>query len=193
MSLLELSQLLGNFGEFFGAILLFASLIYVGIQVRLSNQQTSQANKIAAADSQRDLLKQAAGFFHLTLDNPTVLRDVRLGLMSYDNASHETKNNFATWAFALLHIMEQCVYMNDQVLITGSSFKGFETAALGIIVTPGGAEWWVHTKKVIGATVVEHLDRRLIELEGITPPFYELFTQFAPIEDPTTKPEGAPQ
>jgi hypothetical protein len=184
-------EALGAIGELVAAAGVMGTLLFVGIQVRLSNQQTSQANKIAAADSQRDLLKQAAGFFHLTLDNPTVLRDVRLGLMSYDNASHETKNNFATWAFALLHITEQCVYMNDEDLITGSSFKGFETAALGIIVTPGGAEWWVHTKKVIGATVVEHLDRRLIELEGITPPFYELFTQFAPIEDSTTKSEGA--
>jgi hypothetical protein len=179
--------------QIIAVLAVLASLVFLGRQVSLSNQQTSQANIIAAADSQRDLLKQVSGFFHLTLDNPTVLRDVRLGLMSYDNAPHETKNNFATWAFALMHIMEQCVYMNDKDLITDSSFRGFETAALGLIVTPGGAEWWVHTRKVIGATLVEHLDNRLIELEGITPPFYELFTQFAPIEDPTTKIEGAPQ
>jgi hypothetical protein len=58
----------------------------------------NNANKIARADCQRNLLEQAAGFFNLTFDNPTVLQDIRLGLMSYDNASHETKNNVASWS-----------------------------------------------------------------------------------------------
>jgi hypothetical protein len=186
-------QDLGAIGEFVSSIAIVITLIFLGFQVRLSNQQTTQANKIARADSQRDILKTGAKFLQLTLDNPTVLRDVRLGLMSYDSASHETKSNFGTWAFGLLHAMESAVYMNDDGLITDSSFKGFETATLGIIVTPGGAEWWMHTKKVIGVDLVEHLDRRLIELGGVTPPFYEMFTQFSPIEDPITKPEGVPQ
>jgi len=186
-------QDLGAIGEFVSSIAIVITLMFLGVQVRLSNQQTSQTNKIARADSQRDLLKSASEFFRTTLDNPTVLQDVRLGLMSYDGASHETKSNFGTWAYGLLFIMEQCVYMKEDGLITDSSFNGFETASLGIIVTPGGAEWWTHTKKVIGVTVVEHLDRRLIELEGVTPPLYELMTQFAPIGDPTTKPEGAPE
>lgn len=179
--------------QIIAVLAVLASLIFLGVQVRLSNQQTSQANIIARADSQRDILNNAAKFLQLTLDNPTILQDVRLGLMSYDKAPPETKNNFATWAFGLLHLMEQAVYMNDDGLITSSSFAGFETAALGVIVTPGGAEWWMHTRKVIGVAVVEHLDRRLVELEGITPPFYELFTQFEPIEDPATKPESALQ
>ncbi|MFT5562527.1 MAG: hypothetical protein ACI9B8_001957 [Sulfitobacter sp.] len=186
-------EALGAIGELVAATGVMGTLLFVGIQVRLSNRQTSQANKIARGASQRDLLKQTAGFFQITFDNPTVLQDIRLGLMSYDNASHETQANFGTWAFALMHIMEQCVYMDEDNLITESSFIGFETVALGIIVTPGGAEWWMHTKKVIGMTLVEHLDRRLIELEGRTPPVYELFTQFAPIEDDITKPESAPQ
>jgi hypothetical protein len=186
-------EALGAIGELVAATGVMGTLLFVGIQVRLSSQQTSQANKIARGASQRDLLKQTAGFFQLTFDNPTVLQDIRLGLMSYDNASHESKNNFATWAFALLHIMEQCAYMHEDDLITDSSFNGFETVALGIIVTPGGAEWWMHTKKAIGMTLVEHLDKRLVELEGITPPVYELLTQFAPIEDSTAKPESAPQ
>ena len=34
MSVLEMSAVLGNFGKFIGALLLFISLIYVGIQIR---------------------------------------------------------------------------------------------------------------------------------------------------------------
>ncbi len=37
MDLTETAQLLGNFGEFFGAIVVVMSLIYVGKQVRDSS------------------------------------------------------------------------------------------------------------------------------------------------------------
>ena len=37
MTLMETAQLLGNFGEFFGAIAVVATLIYLAIQVRQSN------------------------------------------------------------------------------------------------------------------------------------------------------------
>ena len=47
MSLLELSQLLGNFGEFFGSIAVFATLIYLSIQVKQSKQATEANTEIA--------------------------------------------------------------------------------------------------------------------------------------------------
>jgi len=43
MTLLELSSLLGNFGEFGGALLLFFSLVYVGIQIN-QNTRITRAN-----------------------------------------------------------------------------------------------------------------------------------------------------
>jgi hypothetical protein len=168
--------------EIISAVAVIASLIFVGVQLRQTNTQTTQANKIASADSQRDLLKTASAWLLLTLDKPRVLNDVRQALMEYDTASHETKANFGSWAWSFLLVMEQCVYMKEHDLITASSFSGFETATLGIIVTPGGSQWWTHSKKTIGVAVSEHLDRRLSELGGVTPPIYELMTQFAPFE-----------
>jgi len=170
-------------GQTIAVVAILASLIAIFFQMR-------QGQKLARADSQRDLLKSIGVFLQMTLDNPKVLTDVRQGLQEYDSASSETKSNFTTWAYAYLHVMEQCIYMKSDGLITESSFNGFETGALGIIVTPGGAQWWVHSKKIIGAAVGEHLDKRLEQLSGNTPPIYELLTQFAPIED-EAKPKNA--
>ena len=156
---------------------ILASLIAIFFQMR-------QNQALARADAQRDLLKSIGVILQMTLDNPRVLNDIRLGLQAYDSASAETRSNFTTWAFGYLLVMEQCVYMKADGLITDSSFNGFETGALGIIVTPGGAQWWVHSKKIIGTAVSEHLDKRLAELGGVTPPFHELLTQFAPVESP---------
>ena len=47
MSILELSQLLGNFGEFFGSIAVFATLIYLSIQVKQSKRATEANTEIA--------------------------------------------------------------------------------------------------------------------------------------------------
>ena len=38
MTIFEISGLLGNFGEFFGAIAVFATLAYLAVQIRLSTQ-----------------------------------------------------------------------------------------------------------------------------------------------------------
>jgi len=167
-ALYEVSQIVA-------VVAILGSLIAIFFQMR-------QGQKIARAASQRDLLNHAAEFIKLALDNPTVLEDIRRGLMEYDNAPTVTKSNFSTWAWVYMFIMEQCIYMNKDGLITKSSFDGFETGALGIISTPGGHQWWQHTKKIIGVDVSRHLDARLTALGGKTPPYYELLTQFAPIE-----------
>ena len=172
-------QDIGLTAQIAGVLLIPASLFFVGIQMR-------QAHALARAESQRDLLKSIGVFLQMTLDNPRVLGDIRHGLQAYDSASAETRSNFTTWAFAYLHVMEQCVYMQAHGLITDSSFNGFETGALGIIVTPGGSQWWAHTRKIIGASVSEHLDKRLAELGGVTPPIHELLTQFAPVDKPAS-------
>lgn len=51
VSLTEIFQILGNLGEFAGALLLFISLIYVGVQVR-SNTRATQAHIFQARSQQ---------------------------------------------------------------------------------------------------------------------------------------------
>ncbi len=58
MSTLEFSQLLGNYGEFFGAILLFGTLIYLAIQVRHSTVLL-ESNNAAMAENTK-LVRAAA-------------------------------------------------------------------------------------------------------------------------------------
>ena len=43
MDIVQLTAVMGNIGEFFGALLLLASLIYVGIQIKSNTQATRAA------------------------------------------------------------------------------------------------------------------------------------------------------
>ena len=40
MTIMEMAQLLGNLGEFFGSIAVVATLVYLAIQIRHSSRQT---------------------------------------------------------------------------------------------------------------------------------------------------------
>ena len=74
MTVIELSQVLGNFGEFFGAIAVVGTLIFLAIQVRQSKEAT-EANTRSMDEGRRLALAQAYENRTITLlDN---LRDIR--------------------------------------------------------------------------------------------------------------------
>ena len=60
---------LGSLGEFIGAFLLFGSLIYVGIQIRQSNQ----TDRLNAAISFEDQYKNTVAFFSSSKDIADVM------------------------------------------------------------------------------------------------------------------------
>lgn len=56
MSLMELSQVLGNFGEFFGAIAVGATLIYVAVQVRQAKEMAQGSAHATRAQGDMSLM-----------------------------------------------------------------------------------------------------------------------------------------
>lgn len=58
MSLMEMSQLLGNLGEFVGALAVVATLFYLAVQVRLGRQAT-EANSQSLEETRKLALAQA--------------------------------------------------------------------------------------------------------------------------------------
>lgn len=65
MDLMSTAQLLGNFGEFFGAIAVVITLGYLVLQIRLSADETARASRESASTSVGGLMLQIA------LDEPT--------------------------------------------------------------------------------------------------------------------------
>ena len=51
MTLMDTAQLLGNFGEFFGAIAVVATLIYLALQIRQNTRSMDETRKVALTGS----------------------------------------------------------------------------------------------------------------------------------------------
>ena len=67
MSLIETSQILGNFGEFFGAAAVLVTLAYLAVQVRHGTSATQAASRDAA-------MAHTLSFFQQGLDEQVIAR-----------------------------------------------------------------------------------------------------------------------
>jgi len=158
---------IGAVGEIAAAFAVIASLLFVGYQLR-------QSGAIERANAQRDLLVQAADWMSLTSSDPLLFEAVRNCLHEFESAEPIVKDRFNGWAWKLLFLIEQVVYMNQENFIHDGSFIRFEQAILSVVSTRGGRQWWSRAYKIVGTDVGEHIKMRLIEAEDSIPPWTEL-------------------
>ena len=74
MTIFEMFELLGNFGEFVGAVAVVATLVFVGIQVRQSTLVLAESNKFARTSALDEALRQFSQFRRLIAGDSDVAR-----------------------------------------------------------------------------------------------------------------------
>lgn len=94
---------LGALAELVAAVAVVVTLFLLLKQLRLNNVQAQQANELARADSQRDILKQVATHALLVIENPDLHTDIRACYQSWEDAPEKAKWNFELGCFVLLH------------------------------------------------------------------------------------------
>lgn len=135
MSVLEISAVLGNFGEFIGALLLFISLIYVGIQIR---QNT--------ADSRTNTEMSLYGFFtqinQLQATHPAVLEVFNQAMVDVTQLDDGQRRQF-TWLLAAYFYSFDAMYhqLNRSQLSTGT-WPVADKVVRGFFASPAVQKWW---------------------------------------------------
>lgn len=167
-------EAIGAIGETLGAVAVIVTLFFLLQQLRLNNRQLRQSNELARADSQRDILKQVADHATLTISNPGLQEDIRLCYRSWADAPSTAKWNFEGWAAAYFYILEQAINMHESGLLSDETYDAMEVAAIRIVETPGGHEWWEKKSKVIGAQVSRKIEERRRALGDSTRPMMGL-------------------
>jgi hypothetical protein len=151
---------IGATGETLAAITVVITLFFVLKQLRVNNRQVEQANQLARANSQRDILKQVAEHATLTISDEKLQSDIRSCYDSWIDAQTTAKWNFEGWASSYFYIVEQAVDMHDNGLLSDETYHAMESAALRIIETPGGAQWWERKSRIIGAQISKRINER---------------------------------
>ena len=165
-----------------GVLLIPASLLFVGLQMR-------QTRVVERANAQRDLLSQCQVWTSLLIHDAGMFADVRDCLHDYDGQSPFKQNRFSGWAFHLLFICEQSYYQRRDRLINEQSFQGNVAVMLALLQTPGGRQWWLEAQKLVGRDIGTYLARRLAGgAENLPPPLYQLVSPLRAPEAETAAP-----
>lgn len=159
MTLEELAYI----SQIIGVIAVLASLIFVG-------RQLQQGQKMERAAAQRDLLLRVAEWVRMVYQNNDGSFDrFLIGLSDYDRADALTQMHVEKCCAEFVFITESALNMRKDGFFSDGTWYGIEGAALALIRTPGGAQWWKYAERVIGAEIVSHLNKRLKETDPATP------------------------
>ena len=164
-----LAQLLGNYGEFLGAIGVVVTLIYLARQIRQSNL----AAETAAIQA----------FFHSTesitlgpLSNGGLIRK---GLANWQSLSSDEQVDlsciFTDWA-SKIH-MGYRLYLRRA--LDAQTYDGWEGTLVSILKTPGGDEWWSNAQLLWPTDFRNQIDRVLSDEDTEILPWDEVMPWYS--------------
>ena len=134
MDLVTTAQLLGNFGEFVGAIAVVVTLIYVAIQLRQNTASVrSRAYQTWVAVSSAE---------HTSGQDASMASIIAMGLEEPGSLPDETWIQFANYCHHFVLKAESTYYLWKEKIISESICeKEFDRAARFLVAT-GPAQWW---------------------------------------------------
>ncbi len=167
MSLMDTAQLLGNLGEFIGAIVIVATLIYLAMQVR---QNTNALN----AQSRQSVLSAAQGGLLAMMENP----EVHLSMVKTDSLTPTEHVKLHFWLAAFMRLREFS-WLQYRQGITDESQWGTELVIIQSVLSAHRPRlWWDSVgRKIYGAEFVEFVDEALQD-QPISNEVFEMMTSW---------------
>ena len=162
---------LGLVAQVRGLLLVAASLVFVGFQMR-------QTHAIERGNAQRDVLNQTRDWWMLAVQDKAWFDLISKGLNDFGSLDRFEQARFNAWGFNLQHIVEGVFFQNRSGLIMPTSHEGYMIAYLAILNTPGGRMWWEEASKVGNAEFCTYLSKRLAAEAGTLPSWIALLPHF---------------
>ena len=154
-----------------GVLLIPASLVFVGLQMR-------QTHAIERGNAQRDALDQTRAWWMLCAQDEETFDTFTAGLANYAKLSRYRQARFNALCWSLNHIVEGVFFQHKAGLINASSHEGFVIAFLSIINEPGGRQWWNDAAKVGNAELSSYLSARFAAEASTLPRWTDLMPFF---------------
>jgi len=129
------AQLLGNYGEFAGAIAVVVTLAYLGIQIRQNTESLRIASELA-------LSQQSAEFIAHMRAQPDVLKLWDLAVTDPASLSSDDIRQYR-WAISeLFTIYEGHYHVYKRGFIAEEAWQSKANLMRGMLANPIVAEWW---------------------------------------------------
>ena len=165
------AQLLGNYGEFFGAVAVVITLGYLAVQVRQSNQATR-------TNSQQAVFTNFYGLTaDLVNDNETI-GTIRKGFADWEGLTPDEQVTIHNYWSTLIGHLTMAYTLYREGTIDADTYSGFEENALSALQTPGLSAWWELAQLGHNRLLRERLAERLSTTATLPPVFTERFPYY---------------
>lgn len=161
----------GAVGEFVGGVAVIATLIYLAVQTRQARRSAWAQAPQWISDGYREWISAPRA-------------DAELGALII-RATHgwndltkiDQLRAHAWWGEKIVHL-DAVLTLFDQGVIDELRKRAWVDDCLMMLVTPGGAEWWAHTKILFTPQVRDEIERRLQDPSTLPPPWSETLPFF---------------
>jgi hypothetical protein len=168
MDLQGTAQLLGNLGEFFGAIAVLATLIYLAIQIR----QNKDAIEI---DSTRTIIQDFQSIWATLGADENFTLVIRRAVNDWDALSRNEQmrahvffvNLFTHYTSAIK--LEASAELHEFIV-------AWEDNVVGLLRTPGGEKWYQTSRYLYDPEAVARINNRLSDVDAGPPAWTELMS-----------------
>ena len=154
MSTNEISQLLGNYGEFVGAIAIVVTLFYLASQIRQANRGIRVASYYQTADHITSTMIPIAS-------SPELSRIWNLGMADIDQLSQEDRDRFNMFMIVYFHQNEAQFFAEQHGFHDDAIWKAKEYELRTWISRPRVNEFWQEYKLTLSADFTSFVDALL--------------------------------
>lgn len=153
------AQLLGNYGEFLGAIAVVATLVYVAIQVRYT-RETLQENSIALRRSEMLSTYEQHDRYRLALLNPETA-DLWTKSVEGEKLSDADELRFSQLAIMLTYSAQNNWDAAQRGVMESEEWQRVAPVIATFYQTPGGSRFWKQYGPVFQPGFVAEMERRI--------------------------------
>jgi hypothetical protein len=169
------AQLLGNYGEFVGAIAVLMTLGYLAVQIR----HNTNSNRSAS----RQTLLEGWSIANWDLANdPELLRIYANAIMHWPDLPVDEKARFDMGMGRWLANLQNGILLRDAGMLDDTTLDTTANFMLLCILSDGGSKWWEQTSLAWPETRA-YLEARLSHGDNLPPPAQEMFPDWMAMVD----------
>lgn len=156
MSLIEATQILGNLGEFFGAIAVVISLVFVGMSVR----QNTRALKSSTLHDVKDTIREVNLLWAESQDLADIMFE---GFLNLEDLSGSRKFRFYTAAHNLFLGYENLYLQRVESTLDENHWSGMAQHMIDVLTVPGMRAYWEDRKQWFTNGFQQFIDNEVIQ------------------------------
>ena len=135
MDLHTTAQLLGNFGEFFGAAAVFATLGYLAVQVRETRKALIRQNeRNLTSDFQTVCIKMA--------ELPDLRKSFITGVARWQDLNQDDAMALHMWLWSYFSCLEHATVDKETGRFESDLLNVYGEGAVNVLRAPGAQTWW---------------------------------------------------